>query len=49
MSEQNWMAIELKNVVVVKPHGELDMNNSFQFKSFVKDTYINAGDRKSVV
>jgi anti-sigma B factor antagonist len=43
MSEQNWMAVELKNVVVVKPHGELDMNNSFQFKSFVKDTYINAG------
>lgn len=43
MTEQKWTAIEMKNVVIIKPHGELDMNNSFDFKSFVKDNYINAG------
>lgn len=43
MNDKSWTTVELKNVVIIKPHGEIDMNNSSYLKNFVKDTYINAG------
>ncbi|MCS7174413.1 STAS domain-containing protein [Pseudothermotoga sp.] len=43
MNDRNWTAVELKNVVVIKLHGEMDMSNSPHLKNFVKDTYINVG------
>lgn len=43
MNDRSWTTVELKNVVVVKPHGEIDMNNSSHLKNFIKETYINAG------
>ncbi|KAF2958909.1 anti-anti-sigma factor [Thermotoga sp. Ku-13t] len=49
MNEHSWTTIEINNVVVVKPRGELDMSNSFHFKSFIRDNYINAGKNNLIL
>ncbi len=40
---------KMDNVVIIRPKGQLDISNAATFKNWVRDSFINMGEKRIVV